>query len=98
MRQIANNINDSGVNSVVLFHTHPHGSVDPSVSDLTTTQSIINVCLFNGIDFEDHIILNESEHYSFKNNNLIDKMKSKYVSLFSVQDIYQNTTKPKRDK
>lgn len=98
LRQIANNINDSGVNSVVLFHTHPHGSVEPSVSDLSTTQSIINVCLFNGIDFEDHVILNETEHYSFKNNSLIDKMKSKYISVISIADIYQNTTKPKNQK
>ena len=93
LRQISNNINDSGVHSVVLFHTHPHGSVEPSMSGLVTTQSVINVCLFNGIDFDDHIILNESEHYSFKNNNLIDKMKSKYMSIFSIADIYPNKSK-----
>ena len=93
LRQIANNINDSGVHSVVLFHTHPYGSVEPSVSDLTTTQSVINVCLVNGIDFDDHIILNESEHYSFKNNGIIDKMKAKYISLFSISDIYSNKNK-----
>lgn len=98
LRQIANNINDGGVNSVVLFHTHPHGSVEPSVSDLTTTQSVINVCLFNGIDFEDHIILNETEHYSFKNHNLIDGMKAKYHSVFAITDIYPTKQKNNNDE
>lgn len=95
LRQIANNINDSGVRSVVLFHTHPHGSVEPSASDLTTTQSIINICLFNGIDFDDHIILNEGEHYSFKKNGLVDGMKAKYNSVFAVTDVYAGSLKTK---
>ena len=96
LRQIANNINDSGVNSVVLYHTHPHGSVEPSLSDLTTTQTIINLCLLNGIDFDDHIILNETEHYSFKNNGHIDKMKKKYFDHFSLINDYTNVNKSKK--
>lgn len=96
LRQIANNINDNGVKSVVLYHTHPNGNVEPSYSDLATTQSVINICLMNGIDFDDHIILNESEHYSFFQNNLIDKMKDKYMSLFSSDDLYVDNLKNKR--
>lgn len=83
IRQIANRINDHGIHSIVLFHTHPFGKVEPSESDLSTTQTIINICLMNGIDFDDHIIFNESEHYSFKQNYLIDNMKTKYLSLVS---------------
>ena len=50
----------------------------------------------NGIDFDDHIILNESEHYSFFQHNLIDKMKDKYRSLFSSDDLYVDNLKNKR--
>lgn len=98
LRQISHNINDSGVHSIVLFHTHPCGSVEPSSSDLSTTQTIINICLFNGIDFDDHIILNESEHYSFKNNGLIDKMKLKFANVFAITDIRPNKFDNLKDK
>ncbi len=93
LRQIANNINDIGVNSVVLYHTHPNGSVQPSVSDLTTTQNILNICMFNGIEFEDHIILNETEHFSFNKNHIIDEMKNKYKIICSIADTYNGTFK-----
>ena len=97
LRNIANKINDTGVASIVLFHTHPNGDVRPSVEDLSVTQSILSVCLVNGIDFDDHIILNESDHYSFKHNGIVDKMKSKHSSNFSVAnlfiDVYKNKSK-----
>ena len=96
IRQISNNINSVDIKSVVLYHTHPYGSVEPSVSDLKTTQSIINVCLVNGIDLEDHIILNETEHYSFKNNKLIDKMKNNYLSAFNIGELFVQSNRSKK--
>ena len=87
LRKIINSINDAGVDSVVLFHTHPNGSVKPSKEDVITTQRFLNMCLMNGISLNDHIILNESEHFSFKKNYLIDKMNSKYSQISSLKDI-----------
>ena len=49
LRKIINSINDAGVDSVVLFHTHPSGSVNPSREDVITTQKFLNMCLMNGI-------------------------------------------------
>ena len=88
LHDISNHINDKMIKSIVLFHTHPNGSVEPSIEDFKTTQSVINVCLTHGIDIDDHIILNESEHFSFARNGLINKMKSKYTSMFSVNDMF----------
>ncbi len=91
LNQIINSINDTGVDSVVLFHTHPNGNVLPSKHDISTTQSFLNMCLIHGINFNDHIILNEGEHYSFKKLGIIDKMKEKYRSTMSTEDIYITT-------
>lgn len=88
IRNLAKKINDDDVFSVVLFHTHPNGSVEPSLSDIKTTQKVINVCMFQGIDFDDHIILNESEHFSFSRKGLIGSMKGKYVHGFELMSDY----------
>ena len=89
LKQIINGVNNQGVHSIVLFHTHPCGDVNPSLSDVKTTQSVINMLLTHGIDFEDHIILNESEHYSFRHNGLIGKMKTKYLETIDVSSLYK---------
>ncbi len=93
VNQIAKKINDNGVKSVVLYHTHPNGSVEPSYADFEGTQSLINVCLTHGIDFEDHIILNESEHYSFKSYGKLQPMKEKYLKNFAVDDVFYQRNK-----
>lgn len=83
LKNIINNINDDGVRRVVVFHTHPNGRAVPSLEDVIATQKLINVCMVHGIEFEDHIILNESEHFSFKKREILDKMKQRCFDLFS---------------
>ena len=90
LRKTINSINDAGVDSVVLFHTHPNGSVQPSESDLSTTQSFLNMCLTHKINLEDHIILNESEHFSFLRNGILDVMKNKYFQMFDTRKMYRD--------
>ena len=60
--------------------------MEPSEHDILTTQRFLNICMTNGIVLNDHIILNESEHYSFKKNGLIDNMLSKYNVMFAGLD------------
>lgn len=93
-KNILNQMSAENVNSIVLFHTHPNGSVNPSDEDVVATQKIINMCLTNGIDFDDHIILNEAEHFSFNSEGLIYKMKLKFSSMFGDANQYFN----KKDK
>lgn len=93
LRRIANQINDEGVCSVILYHTHPNGEVTPSFADIDATQKIVNICLVNGIDFKDHVIFNEAEHYSFNNNGLITDMKEQYKKMFSATQIYSKALK-----
>ncbi|MBQ9795360.1 MAG: RadC family protein [Clostridia bacterium] len=84
IRDIINKVNCQGVCSVVMYHTHPCGSVEPSEADIQTTQQLLNACLIHGIDMEDHIILNEDEHFSFKTYGYLEKMKNRYHALNST--------------
>lgn len=96
LRTILNNL-DKNVKSLVLYHTHPNGDVQPSETDIATTQTVLNMCLMHGVDCDDHIILNESDHYSFKNEGLIVAMKSKYNSVFEYRSIYNKTLKTSKN-
>ena len=93
IKNIINSINNKGVSSVVLFYTHPFGKVEPSLSDIETTQTILNVCLVNKIELDDHIILNESEHYSFHHNGILDSMRSNHYKVFDAISIYEQIKK-----
>ncbi|MBQ8615541.1 MAG: RadC family protein [Clostridia bacterium] len=81
-KTILKHVVGDGVGSVVIFHTHPQGDVEPSNEDILSTQNMVNMCLTNGVDFDDHIILNETDYFSFKSNQLMDKMKLKFTSVF----------------
>ena len=65
-RQLASSIADKGVYAIAVFHTHPHGSVNPTKEDYLATKRIKMLCQTIGIGFIDHIIFNETEHYSFE--------------------------------
>ncbi len=93
LQDIINQISDKTIHSLVLFHTHPGGSAEPSDDDLKTTQSIINACLSRGIDFQEHLIFAESEHFSFRQAGLTDKMKSQYWSAVTCDSNYINSLK-----
>ena len=93
LHKIINSINDSGVKSVILFHTHPQGAVNPSLPDIEATQSLFNMCLVNKINLEDHIILNESEHFSFYSAGIIEKMRKNHFKVFDASSIYSETIK-----
>lgn len=97
-KEVINKVNDQGVSSVVMFHTHPNGSIEPSNEDLLVTQTLVNAFLANGIDVEDHIILNETEYYSFHQNNLLSKMKEKYSMLFNLNSTYALKTESDKSK
>ncbi len=91
LKQISQGISNEGVSGVVLYHTHPFGDVNPSYADILATQRVVHMCLNQGVEFDDHIILNESAHYSFKNAGLIDKMKAQYIKSTDVSNLYLQT-------
>lgn len=62
--------------NVIFFHTHPHGSAKPSGADVNATKDLLYLCKVIGVNFFDHIILNETEYYSFRNENLLNSLQA----------------------
>ena len=53
---------------LLLVHNHPSGSVDPSVEDISTTDTIESLLMPLGVILTDHIILAGEKTYSFRSN------------------------------
>jgi len=55
----------SNSSSIILFHNHPSGNINPSESDVAITIKIAKAGRFLDINLLDHIIITENEYYSF---------------------------------
>lgn len=82
IRELMDKIVGNNVAGIVIFHTHPHGSVEPSLEDIYTTQKIYNTLRSMDLILIDHIIFNETSHYSFGSNGELAKMEKKYYEVF----------------
>ena len=51
---------------LILIHNHPSGSMTPSEADISLTKSLKAACELFSIQLLDHIIISDSEYYSFK--------------------------------
>jgi len=67
-------INNDNIDSIMMFHTHPNGKLEPSKEDLITTQRCVHIASLFGIKFLDHLIFNESGYCSMFQYGYIDKM------------------------
>ena len=54
---------------VVLCHNHPTGNLNPSVSDIKTSNAVKHSLTLIGINFYDNIIISKNHYYSFFENN-----------------------------
>lgn len=77
-KQLISNITSVNTVAVVLYHTHPKGDVKPSDADLNTTKIIMQLCMYLGIAVHDHIILNNTQHYSMGSNGDLDLLKHNF--------------------
>jgi DNA repair protein RadC len=51
--------------AIVIVHNHPSGCPEPSGGDDETTKNLLRACRFLGVILLDHVIVGESEHYSY---------------------------------
>jgi DNA repair protein RadC len=57
--------------SVILAHSHPSGTQQPSASDINLTRRIKDALNLIGITLDDHLILVPGNYYSFRDKGLI---------------------------
>ena len=59
----------AGVNSIVIAHNHPAGSLEPSSEDKLLTTTLVKAGKIVGIEILDHIIISDKGYYSFTERN-----------------------------
>lgn len=65
-------INDENTISVLICHTHPLGEAKPSNEDLAMTERLMRICNVMHKTLVDHIIFNETDHFSMGANHILD--------------------------
>ncbi|MCH4198728.1 MAG: DNA repair protein RadC [Clostridium tyrobutyricum] len=61
----------SNAASIMLFHNHPSGDIEPSNEDINITGRLKKCGDIIGINVIDHIIIGDREYYSFKEKGLL---------------------------
>ncbi len=57
--------------SIMLFHNHPSGTLQPSEQDLALTRRITKACELFGIMLRDHIIITDKGYFSFRDKGCL---------------------------
>jgi DNA repair protein RadC len=57
--------------SVIIFHNHPSGNVNPSNSDINLTKDLKKGLMLFQIGLLDHLIISKDNYYSLTDNNLL---------------------------
>lgn len=63
-----------GAVKIALVHNHCFEGLDPSGGDEDVTDRLIQVGRIIGVDFFDHMIINEDGYYSFLETGLLDEL------------------------
>jgi|SRR6218665_731524 len=68
---------------IVVAHNHPSGSLKPSRSDITATEKLVDASHFLNVKLLDHLIISETEFYSFLDNGEFEKMQTRKFIMFN---------------
>ncbi len=71
MRMVFKTAFEQNATSIILVHNHPSGSLEPSEADKSITQKTQVAGKQLDILVQDHIIISENKHFSFKDNSLM---------------------------
>lgn len=61
----------SSASSIVCVHNHPSGNINPSLEDVRLTEALIELGKLNAIPVVDHVIVTDSNYYSFYDDGKI---------------------------
>lgn len=76
--------------SIVLVHNHPSGQLFPSEGDRDVTDHLIQACRIMGITITDHLIITETDYYSFADTGLLEELEqsTKYMLPYELKERY----------
>jgi DNA repair protein RadC len=57
--------------AVIFIHNHPSGDIKPSQEDILLTRRLVQAGEVLGIRVLDHIIIGDGDHFSFRDNGMI---------------------------
>jgi DNA repair protein RadC len=74
--------------NIILVHNHPSGELEPSFEDKDITDRLLQNSLFLEVPIIDHLIISETEHYSFAESGLLDELRQskKYVTPYKQEE------------
>ncbi|WP_162343231.1 JAB domain-containing protein [Cyclobacterium salsum] len=58
-------------NAIILIHNHPSGNLRPSQADITLTKKLVNAGKTLEIPVLDHLIITDTDYYSFGDEGMI---------------------------
>lgn len=75
--------------AVVLVHNHPSGQLVPSATDKDITDRLIQCGLILHVPILDHVIISETNYYSFVETGLLQKLKQskKHVPEYKLREL-----------
>ncbi|MGD9901332.1 MAG: DNA repair protein RadC [Spirochaetales bacterium] len=88
--QIALQTSASGI---ILVHNHPTGSEEPSSEDIELTKKIYVALSLNGICVLDHLIISQTNYYSFTKNGLFKAFNTDLSSMLNIQALRERAPK-----
>ncbi len=61
----------SNASKIMLFHTHPSNTIEPSQTDINTTEDLLEASRILQIPIIDHIIICEKGYFSFAEHGIL---------------------------
>lgn len=79
----------ANASSMIILHSHPSGSLEPSMEDSVLTDRMIKVCDLIGIPLVDHVIVaaGRDEFFSFKEKDKLPASNLRYTLKNDYRDI-----------
>lgn len=79
----------ANADSVLAFHNHPSGNLEPSREDVAVTDLLLYACELMRIDLKDHVIIGpDEEHYfSFRDNHVLDTLADGHGDLEIAENV-----------
>lgn len=69
-KRILRNALNMNASAIILFHNHPSGNSIPSKADIQETESLKKMCDVFETNLMDHIIISDSEFFSFSDDTV----------------------------